>query len=233
MASTARALASAPQRFDRSLLLVRWLAQELGGRYSDLLERVQEAPEAGAPGSSARLMAVLSRSGLRVAPDVVARAERAFMADWAGIAAAREAAQGERLVLTHFQWLAALFVELYLARLAAPGGRAALAESLNTLREQAFGFLPKVEPAELNRLALWMATGSGKTLMLHLNTLQFLRYGSAVLGQLPQRVLLLPSQRSQGLSSLEFTCCFGFCARRCCWRLPALLPQPILIVRSA
>lgn len=179
------------QRFDRSLLLVRWLADELGGRYSELLARIQEAPDTGAPGHSARLLAVLSRSGLRVSPESLAASERAFMADWAGIAAAREAATGERFALTHFQWLAALFVELYLARLTAPGGRALLAAQLNALREQAFSYLPEVQPKELNRLALWMATGSGKTLMLHLNTLQFLRHAPGILGQLPQRVLLL------------------------------------------
>ncbi len=190
--ATARRTASRQtQRFDRSLLLVRWLAEQLGARYSDLLERVKEAPATGAPGSSARLMAVLSRSGVRVASDALARAERAFMGDWAGIARAREAATGERFALTHFQWLAALFVELYLQRLGAPGGRQALADELNALREQAFAYLPPVQAAELNRLALWMATGSGKTLMLHLNTLQFLRHAPAVLGQLPQRVLLL------------------------------------------
>lgn len=191
MATSARPSARQNQRFDRSLLLVRWLADELGGRYSELLARVKDAPDAGAPGASARLAAVLSRNGLRVAPDALASAERAFMADWAGIAAAREAATGERFALTHFQWLAALFVELYLTKLAAPGGRAALASSLNELREAHFSYLPVVQPAELNRLALWMATGSGKTLMLHLNTLQFLRHASGILGQAPQRVLLL------------------------------------------
>ncbi len=192
------------QRFDSSLLLVRWLADELGGRYGDLLERVQEAPDSGAPGTSARLMAVLSRSGLRVTPSELVKAERDFMADWAGIAAAREAATGERFVLTHFQWLAALFVELYLARLGAPGGRAALAQSLNALREQSFGYLPEIQPTELNRLALWMATGSGKTLMLHLNTRQFLRHALAVLGQAPQRVLLLtPNETLSGQHSAE------------------------------
>lgn len=184
------------QRFDRSLLLVQWLANELGGRYGALLERVKDAPGSsdvggGAPGSSARLSAVLSRQGLRVAPDVLERAERDFMADWARIAVAREAATGERFVLTHFQWLAALFVELYLTQLAAPGGRAAMTESLNTLREQSFDYLPSVQSADLNRLALWMATGSGKTLMLHLNTLQFLRHAPGILGCAPQRVLLL------------------------------------------
>ena len=187
MASSART----GQRFDRSLLLVRWLADELGGRYGELLERVKDAPDGGAPGASARLMAVLSRNGVRVAPYVLARAEREFMADWANIARAREAATGQRFVLTHFQWLAALFVELYLARLAAPGGRNSMVQALNDARTQSFPYLPALQPAELNRLALWMATGSGKTLMLHLNALQFLRHAPAILGQLPQRVLLL------------------------------------------
>jgi hypothetical protein len=179
------------QRFDRSLLLVRWLANEWGGRYNELLERVKDAPDAGAPGASARLSAVQSRKGLRVTPDLLAIHERAFMADWAAIASAREAATGERFALTHFQWLAALFVEHYLYRLAAPGGRADMVLEINTLREQELPFLPKVTGPDLNRLALWMATGSGKTLMLHLNTLQFLRHATGILGSAPQRVLLL------------------------------------------
>ncbi|MBA3058826.1 DEAD/DEAH box helicase family protein [Rhodoferax sp.] len=179
------------ERFDRSLLLVRWLADELGGRYNELLARVKDTPDSGAPGHSARLAAVLSRSHLRASPQELAQAERAFMADWAGIARARESATGERFALAHFQWLAALFVELYLMRLAAPGGRTALTAQLNALREQSFAHLPEVLPLELNRLALWMATGSGKTLMLHLNTCQFLRHAPGILGRAPQRVLLL------------------------------------------
>lgn len=183
------------QRFDRSLLLVRWLADELGGRYNELLERVKDAPDTGAPGASARLASVLSRQGLRVAPDALARMERAFMTDWATIATAREAATGEPFKLTHFQWLAGLFVELYLTRLGAPGGRAALTGAINQLRDASFAYLPPVQAADLNRLALWMATGSGKTLLLHLNMLQFLRHAGNILGGAPQRVLLLtPSE---------------------------------------
>lgn len=179
------------QRFDRSLLLVRWLANALGGRYNELLDRVKDSPNSGAPGASARLSAVLSRQGLRVSASLLAQHECAFMADWACIASAREAATGERFALTHFQWLAALFVEHYLYRLALPGGRADMVSELNTLRLQELAFLPEVTGTELNRLALWMATGSGKTLMLHLNTLQFLRHAQGVLGSAPQRVLLL------------------------------------------
>jgi len=178
-------------RFDRSLLLVRYLTDLLGGRYNDLLDRVREAPDHGAPGQSLRLAAVLSRAGLGLPSHQLAQAERAFMGDWLPIAQAREAATGTRHALTHFQWLAALFVELYLSQLAAPGGRAGLAARINALRDESFPFLPPVLPAELNRLALWMATGSGKTLMLHLNIRQFQRQATGILGQAPQRVIVL------------------------------------------
>ena len=100
MATSAKQSARQSQRFDRSLLLVRWLADELGGRYNELLARVKEAPDAGAPGASARLAAVLSRNGLRLAPEALARAERNFMGDWAGqglsagLGAGREAVSG-------------------------------------------------------------------------------------------------------------------------------------------
>ena len=176
-------------RFDRSLLLVRWLAEQLGGPFSELLARVKDAPAEGSPGASLRLAALCSR-GVRLAPERLAAAERAFMADWQAIAAAREAAMGQRFELTHFQWLAALFVELYLSRLACDG-RAAVADSLNALRQERFDWLPPVQGSDLNHVALWMATGSGKTLMLHLNALQFLRYERAILGRPLQRVLVL------------------------------------------
>ena len=61
-------------RFDRSLLLVRHWCDQLGGRYDELLARVREAPEQGAPGQSLRLAAVLSRAGVALAPDALARA---------------------------------------------------------------------------------------------------------------------------------------------------------------
>ncbi len=180
-------------RFDRSLLLVRYLAGLLGGRYDDLLRTVKDADDSGPPGASMRLLAVLSRSGVQVPADVLERAERAFMADWSRIAAARESATRERWRLTHFQWLAALFAELYLSRLAAD--RSTLLNEINEYRSSHLAHLTPVKSDELNRLALWMATGSGKTLMMHLNVLQFLRHAPKVLQQKPQRVLLLtPSE---------------------------------------
>lgn len=192
-----KARGDARPAFERSLLLPRWLAHQFGrsgvGGDGKLLEWIKQAGPGGVPGDSDRLRAVLALGGLRIAPEVLAKAERDFMADWRRMADARQAVTREPWALTHFQWLAALFVELYLVRLAE--GRAALAAELEQFRAEHLPHLPPVQPTQLNRLALWMATGSGKTLMLHLNALQFQRHAPRILGGRLQRILLLtPSE---------------------------------------
>lgn len=196
-ASTRKPKGDARPAFERSLLLPRWLAHQFGrsgvGGDGKLLEWIKQAGPGGVPGDSDRLRAVLALGGLRIAPEVLAKAERDFMADWRRMADARQAVTREPWALTHFQWLAALFVELYLVRLA--DSRAALATELEQFRAEHLPHLPPVQPAQLNRLALWMATGSGKTLMLHLNALQFQRHSPRILGARLQRILLLtPSE---------------------------------------
>jgi hypothetical protein len=179
----------ANRRFDRHLLLVRYIAHQLGGSFDRLLTRVKESDEERDSGASPRLAAVLSREGVQLPAEDIERAARAFMADWALIARAREAMTQSRWELTHFQWLAALFVELYLMQLARD--RRAFLAALNAFRERELPSLPEVRASDLNRLALWMATGSGKTLMMHLNVRQFLRHAKKILGRMPERVLLL------------------------------------------
>ena len=53
-----------------------------------------------------------------------------------------------------------------------------------------------VEPDDLNKFAFWMATGSGKTLTMHLNYLQFLHYSGS--DRLDNIILITPNE---GLSA--------------------------------
>lgn len=80
------------------------------------------------------------------------------------------------VVLTYFQYLAALYAEIYLDQFFSDRQR--LQDTLNTYVEKkvrtAESFL--FSDTDLTRLAFWMATGSGKTYVLHLNYLQFLHY---------------------------------------------------------
>ena len=73
------------------------------------------------------------------------------------------------ITLRYFQHLAALYTELYLDwRSRKPGE---LIRALNA----AAGSI-RFSTADLQKLAYWMATGSGKTLLMHLNLHQFLHY---------------------------------------------------------
>ena len=97
--------------------------------------------------------------------------------------AAMNEGRAEPITLRYFQYLAALYTEIYLDHRWNRTGT--FLDSLNdSVRERNLGRRPS-EPmfhefgeADLDKLAFWMATGSGKTLLLHLNYRQFLCYKS-------------------------------------------------------
>lgn len=83
--------------------------------------------------------------------------------------------------LKYFQYLAVLFTEIYLDRYfedpiklmneLTPGS-----EERQSFKEKNDKFNPIFIPGDLKRLAFWMATGSGKTFLVHINYLQFMHY---------------------------------------------------------
>jgi len=91
--------------------------------------------------------------------------------------------RSERITLRYFQYLAALYTEIFLDRLF--NHKEQLLIELNALvKERNVRRMPleiKDElftEEDLTKLAFWMATGSGKTLILHLNYYQFLHYNT-------------------------------------------------------
>ena len=91
----------------------------------------------------------------------------------------------EPITWKYFQYLALLFTEIYLDRyFRDPQGLlAALNEQVSIYNEgkpEADQLAPLDAEAEawpqLNKLAFWMATGSGKTLVMHANILQYQHY---------------------------------------------------------
>ncbi len=82
--------------------------------------------------------------------------------------------------LKYFQYLAALYTEIFLDRRANDrakflGDFNGFVASTNNQRS-AGGWFKPFQENNLNKIAYWMATGSGKTILLHLNYRQFLRY---------------------------------------------------------
>jgi len=115
--------------------------------------------------------------------------------------------------LKHFQYLALLFTEVYLDRYFRDGS--VLLDSLNSFLEEWNGGRDphnRAEPfgdGDLNKLAYWMATGSGKTLLMHVNIKQYLYYlnNHGRRRDLNRIILLTPNEglSQQHLRELEWS----------------------------
>lgn len=76
----------------------------------------------------------------------------------------------------YFQYLCLIFVDIYLDKFFA--NKENFAKELNEFKATKLNFLdiPDFEVSDLRKIALWNATGSGKTLLMHMNLLQFRYY---------------------------------------------------------
>lgn len=110
-------------------------------------------------------------------------------------------ALGRDIKWKYFQYLTLLFVEIYLDRFF--NEKEQLLDALNKHLEGYNKELPQkeqIEPFEesdLNKLALWNATGSGKTLLMHINLMQFNHYAKGKM-KINKTLLLTPNE---GLSA--------------------------------
>lgn len=115
------------------------------------------------------------------------------------------------VIWKYFQWLTLLFVEIYLDRFFS--SRDGLLHELNDFvdrfnqRWPDFADLPSYVADDLNKLCLQNATGSGKTLLMHVNLLQYHHYAENY-GQdkeLSRVILLTPNERLSEQHISEFT----------------------------
>ncbi|MGM9760012.1 MAG: DEAD/DEAH box helicase family protein [Parabacteroides sp.] len=109
----------------------------------------------------------------------------------------------EKIVWKYYQYLALLFTEIYLDRYFSDKMR--LLDDLNAFLVDDFNFrpetwheMPMFTDEDLNKVAFWCATGSGKTLMLHVNIKQYLYYAEKHHAKKLNRILVLTP--NEGLS---------------------------------
>ncbi|MCL6431320.1 MAG: DEAD/DEAH box helicase family protein [Anaerolineae bacterium] len=188
-------------RLESYLVLNRYLHHLLGAddleALKALLRPMPEGPEGS--GQSYFLARLVTQPGLRLPREDLERYDRRVMAYEAELRRARRDFKGFR----YFQYLALLYTEVFLDRLTAdPRAFAAdLNRFLDGLRQsdRDLADFPSFEPGELRRLAFFMATGSGKTLLMHVNIRQVLHYLEH--GRHPEA--LLPGQpRGRGFDNI-------------------------------
>lgn len=126
-----------------------------------------------------------------------------LMTYWQKITEKRNRDEGHILRPKYFQYLSLLFTEIYLdfyfnrqdewLRL--------LNQSLQQYRQDMGNLAQNFYDyglEDLNKIAFWNATGSGKTLLMHVNILQYLHYFQAGSGAKPDKVIVLTP--NEGLS---------------------------------
>ena len=190
-----RSKSGASAQLEHCLVLLSWLNEELGYENTpQLLDDIKQAAEGFTPdGRSYVCLRLISRGNRpKILPDDLARYDDNICEHLDAMNAGR----AEPLTLRYFQYLAALYTEIFLDRYC--NYQDELLGSLNELvNRHNLNRLPGDPDVEhfaqpdLKKLAFWMATGSGKTLVMHLNYRQFLHYNKEALDNI---LLITPNE---------------------------------------
>jgi hypothetical protein len=167
-------------KLEKRLVLLAWLNSLFGyGSNQELLANVKRADEGFDPYGRSFIFHHLVGRGdqMRIPLPDLGRYDDNIRNHLAAINARRP----EPITLRYFQYLALLYTEIYLDwRFNRPGE---LLRELNQFVESRNARRSPGDPADdpftqddLSKLAYWMATGSGKTLIMHINYHQFLHY---------------------------------------------------------
>jgi len=165
-------------RLEDYLVLNRYMHHLLGAEdfetLKNLLRPLPEGPDGG--GCSHFLGRLVTQPNLKIQRDRLEMYDRRVMDYEAGLRRERHDFQAFR----YFQYLALLYTEIFLDKLTADpvGFVAEINVFLDSLRhtESELSEFPDFGVDGLRRLAFFMATGSGKTLLMHVNIRQILHY---------------------------------------------------------
>ena len=192
-------------RLESRLVLLDWLHHMLGyGSTAEMLQDLKTTEEGFAPdGKSYVYFKLISRGNkVNISLDALARYDANICAHLEKINSGR----AEKITLRYFQYLAVLYSEVFLDYYFNRRSDllSALNEQINQRNADAPAgsnlYRPFIE-TDLKKLAFWMATGSGKTLIMHINYWQFLQYNQEPLDNI---LLITPNEglSEQHLSEL-------------------------------
>lgn len=193
-----------PARLQEALVLHKYILSLLGCKDLEALSRDLKDPalEGVDDEGVSRLYYVLKRHMY----DLHIPQEKLFEYDQNIVSHTKEINEKrpEKIVWKYYQYLALLFTEIYLDRYFAD--KEQLHQSINTFLNDDFNFrtetwhgMDEFAEEDMNKLAYWCATGSGKTLMMHINIKQYLHYAEKYHAKKLNRILILTP--NEGLSS--------------------------------
>jgi len=161
-----------------------------------LLSKLKEVKEGESDGLTSFATYLKNKRGVKLSEDEIERYDQNIQKYLRKINKGRQ----EKIRLKYFQYLAVLFTEIFLDRLKNQKWEflAELNDFVNGLEKKVRETVGEFSEEDLKKLAFWMATGSGKTLIMHINYLQFLRYKPFE----PDNILLITP--NEGLSKQHY-----------------------------
>ena len=214
--------------FHRQTVLFQWALSRLGvSSLKDFRDRFQLSPDS--PEGISELTGnhrffeaianALPTAARTIPKDRLASYEQNILEHTQAINAARMHHGQPKIDWKYHQYLGLLFTEIFLDRyFADPENlRAEINERITQHNTEAIE-VDRVEPLalepdakrQLARLAFWCATGSGKTLLMHVNVKQFRHYHQGAFNagtwpKLDQIILVTPNDGLSGQHATEFT----------------------------
>ena len=198
--------AAQPLRFEQRLVLYQWLLGLFGVSSFERLADNLKAPELEGFDENnvtrfyhALCLYVQPEQRPNLRDDLLLAYDQNIVRHWKRITERRNHA-GPFLYPKYFQYLALLFTEIYLDRYFRDPEKLLADLNVHVERFNGSALEPsRIEPyarQDLNKLAFWMATGSGKTLLMHINILQYQHYLQAHHRQheLNRIILLTPNE---------------------------------------
>jgi hypothetical protein len=175
---------TAPLRFDQRLVLNQWMLSLFEVNTFEQLAEMLKAPDVeGFDADNVSLfhhrLAARRFERQELSAQHLLEYDQSIVCHWLAITEKRNLI-GHRLYPKYFQYLSLLFTEIYLDRYFRDTAR--LLADLNAHVREFNADQPPVsqieayEAGELNKLAFWNATGSGKTLLMHVNVRQYQHY---------------------------------------------------------
>lgn len=207
--------------FVDKLVLAGWVLNQLGIEEFERLSVLLRDPEFEGwanDGSSLfvqQLITRLPKQGRLISDALLRDYDENIVAHWKAITSLRNL-QGPTLYPLYFQYLGLLFTEIYLDWYFRDPD--SLLNSLNTFLTTSSGTTEPVAllgratikpftTNDLNKLSFWMATGSGKTLLMHCHIRQYLHYLNKTSSnqELNRIILLTPNEGLSRQHEAEFT----------------------------
>lgn len=182
-------------KLEQRLILLAWINSLLGyDENSDLLKEISEAGEGfDGNGRSYVYQRLISRgSNVKINPADLLRYDENIREHLKAMNELRP----QPITLRYFQYLAVLYTEIFLD--AYFNRQSNLIKILNEFVRQLNEARSHIDQAaalftkeDLRKVAYWMATGSGKTLIMHINYRQFLHYNKTHLDNI---LLITPKE---------------------------------------